>query len=138
MRPPAMPKPVDFDAAEKFGAGLLGRARHRLGRPGRLRLDVGGNVERPEDAVGEEWEAGACLVRAEQMAFHAPGEAVTVLAFQVGETFGRPGDFKTAHLPGARLTVNLHLGPEIDTVARELRHRFGGVDLENEARRMRC
>ena len=119
-------------------AGLLGRARHRLGRPGRLRLDVGGDVERAKDAVGQEWKAGARLVRAEQVAFHAPGEAVAALAFQVGETFGRPGDFQAADRFGAGLTVQLHAGPEIDAVARELGHRFGGVNLENEARRVRC
>ena len=138
MRPPAMPKPVTLMPPKNLAPFLLGRARHRLCRPGRLCLDVGGDVERPEDAVGEEWKAGACLVCAEQMAFHAPNEAVAVLAFQVGESLRRPGDFKAANLPGARLTVQLHLGPEIDAVARELRHRFGGVDLENQARRMRC
>ena len=127
----------DFGAAEKFGAGLLGRARHRLCRPGRLRLEVGGDVERAKDAVGQEWEAGVRLVRAEQVAIHAPGEAVAVLAFQVGETFGRPGDFHAADLAGAGLTVHLHVGPEIDCVARELGHGFGGVDLKNEAGGMR-
>ena len=126
-----------FDAAEELGAGLLGRARHCLRRPGRLGLDVGGDVERAEDSVGEEWEAGACFVGGEQVAFHAPGEAVAVLAFEVGEALGRPGDFHAADLAGARFAIEHHLGPEIDAMACELGHGFGCVDLEDEARRVR-
>ena len=126
------------DATAELCAGLLGRARHGRGGPGRFCLDVGGDVERAEDAVGEERKAGARLVRAEQVAVHAPGEAVAAFAFQVGETCGRPGDFEAADRFGARLAVQLHAGPKIDGAACEAGHGFGGVNLEDQARRVRC
>ena len=126
----------DSGMAEELCAVLFGRARHGRGGPGRLRVDVGGDVEGAEDTVGEEGEAGARLFRVEQVAFDAPGEAVALLSFQVDEAFGGPGYLEAADRFGAGLAVELHACPELDGAARESGHGLGGVDLEDEAGRV--
>ena len=87
----------DLDVAVERRAVSLGLSRHRLGRPGRLRVDVRRDVDRPQGALGEHREEVARLGGAEYVGLDAPATAVPSLSFQVGEPFRRPGHLQAAH-----------------------------------------
>ena len=129
-------KAGDRDAAVERRAVARRLTRHGLRRPGRRCLDVRGNVERAQDAVGQHREQASRLGRAKQVGLHAPTQAVAGLAFQVGEPLRRPRRLKAAHRPGAGLAIELHLRPQPYRVPGEGGHGLRRIDLKHEARRM--
>ena len=133
-RPLEISKPVTSTLPKNDRAVSLGLSRHRLGRPGRLRVDVRRDVDRPQGALGEHREEVPRLGGAENVGLDAPATAVPSLSFQIGEPLRRPGHLQAAHGLGARNAVEFQPRPQVDGVASEARHRLGGVDLEDEAR----
>ena len=126
----------DLHAAVEGCPLLLCLPRHRLGRPGGPRLDIGGHVQRPQDAVGEQGDQRPGLARAEQVGLEAPARSVAVSALEVGEPLGGPRHLQTAHAAGAGLAVQLQPGEEVHRAAGEGGHRLRGVDLEDQPRRV--
>ena len=126
----------DLHPAVEAGPAALRLPRHRLGRPGGPGLDVGGHVERPEDALREQGDQLPGLARVEQMGLQAPAHGVPEPALEVGEPFGGPRHLEAAHAPGAGLAFELQAGEEVHRALREGGHRLRGVDLEDEARRV--
>ena len=126
----------DLHAPVEGGAAALGLAGHGLGRPGGAGVDVGGDEERPEDALRERRDPLPGLARAEQMGLQAPAHGVAVPALEVGEPLGRPRHLQAAHAAGAGLAVELQGGEEVDRAAGEGGHRLRRVHLEDEARRV--
>ena len=124
----------DLDVAEDLRTVSLRFSSHRLGRPGRLRVDVRGDVDRSQDALRHQREKVARLGGAQNVRLDAPATAVPSLSFQIGEPFRRPGHLQAAHGLGARNAVELQPRPQVDGVASKARHRLRGVDLEDEAR----
>ena len=117
-------------------AVALGLARHGLGWPGRLCMDVGRDVERAQDAVGEHGNHVPRLAWANHVSLDAPAHAEACLALKVFEALGRPGNLEAADRIGARLPVEFEALPEIHSVAGESGHCPGRVDLEDEAGRV--
>ena len=127
----------DLDVAMERRTVSLRLARHRLGRPGRVRLDVRRDIDRAQHALGKHRKETARLGGAEQVGLYAPAQAVADLSFQVGEPLRSPSHLQTADGFGARNAVELQLRPQINGGAREARHGLGRVDLEDQSRRVR-
>ena len=115
-RPPVDIEAGDLDVAEERRAVSLGLSRHRLGRPGRFRVDVRRDVDRSQGALGEHREEGARLGGAENVGLDAPATAVPSLSFQIGKPLRRPGHLQAAHGLGARNAVELQPRPQVDGV----------------------
>ena len=130
-------KARNLDVTVERGTVPLRLSRHRFRRPRRLRLDVGRNIQRAQNAVGQHGNPLAGLVGAEQMGLHPPTHAIPGLAFQVGETLLRPSHFKATHALGARLAIEFQLAPKLNRIARKARHGLRRIELENETRGVR-
>ena len=130
-------KASNLDIAVERCAIPFRLSRHRFSRPRRLRLDVGRNIQRTQNAVGQHRNPAARLVGAEQMGLHAPTHAIPGLELQVRETLLRPSHFKATHTLGARLAIEFQLAPKLNRIARKARHGLRRIELENEARSVR-
>ena len=126
------PEAGDLDVAVEPRSASLGAARHRLGRPHCLRVDIRRDVEGAQYALGEHGEQITGLGGIEDTGLNAPAEAEPGLPLQIGEPLGRPCHLHAAYGFGTWSTVKLQPRKQIDGVTCKPRHGPGRVDLKDE------